>query len=317
MLGDQNKYRMLNTKDENTSPNVNNIKISSSGALRKKHNNPNFIEGQFSVHDFFRFKDLIGTGGFSSVYAASYNYGNSKSILAIKVVEDARIKTEVDKKHFRNELKIMRSLQHPSIIKLNGYLKESNKHYLVMEYISGGDLLDNIAENGSYDEFRGRKIAYSLLNAVKYMHSNGIAHRDLKPENILLSKHHDCDIKIADFGLSTRFNGPKSLTTMCGTPGYIAPEVLNRKRYDAAADIWSLGVTIYIIFAGYHPFQEEDDERKILQIKRGDYSFPKQFGWRDISSSCINFIKSLMTVSPEIRPNAHGALQHEWFSLYL
>eukprot|EP00588_Corethron_pennatum_P031999 CAMPEP_0194346358 /NCGR_PEP_ID=MMETSP0171-20130528/105381_1 /TAXON_ID=218684 /ORGANISM="Corethron pennatum, Strain L29A3" /LENGTH=266 /DNA_ID=CAMNT_0039113469 /DNA_START=416 /DNA_END=1213 /DNA_ORIENTATION=- len=265
--------------DGNYFQNVNNIKNYSSSALKKRRMNPNVKDGQFSVYDLFRFKDLIGTGGFSSVYAVSCNYSNSKSTLAIKVLEDSRMKTESEQKHFRNELKIMRSLHHPNIIKLNGYFKESNKHYLVMEYIPGGDLLDNIIKNGSYDEFRGRKIAYSLLNAVKYMHSNGIAHRDLKPENILLSKHHECDIKIADFGLSTRFNGPKSLTTMCGTPGYIAPEVLNGKRYDAAADIWSLGVTIYIIFAGYQPFQEEDDERKLLQIKRGDYSFPKQFRW--------------------------------------
>eukprot|EP00588_Corethron_pennatum_P003554 CAMPEP_0194296804 /NCGR_PEP_ID=MMETSP0169-20130528/57216_1 /TAXON_ID=218684 /ORGANISM="Corethron pennatum, Strain L29A3" /LENGTH=266 /DNA_ID=CAMNT_0039046401 /DNA_START=100 /DNA_END=897 /DNA_ORIENTATION=+ len=265
--------------DENTFPNVNDIKVISSGALKKKRMNPNFKEGQFSVNDLFRFKDLIGTGGFSSVYAASCNYSNSKSTLAIKVLEDSRMTTESEQKHFRNELKIMQSLHHPSIIKLNGYYKESSKHYLVMEYISGGDLLDDIVKNGSYDEFRGRQIAYSLIDAVKYMHSNGIAHRDLKPENILLSMHHECDIKIADFGFSTRFNGPNSLTTMCGTPGFIAPEVLNGKRYDAAVDIWSLGVTMYIIFAGYQPFQEEDDERRSLQIKRGDYSFPKEFRW--------------------------------------
>lgn len=151
------------------------------------------------------------------------------------------------------------------------------------------------------------------MSAIQFLHLNEVVHRDLKPENILLNRNNNCDIKIADFGFATKLRGPKSLTTFCGTPEYMAPEIYKRNPYDKAVDMWSVGVIIYIIIAAYHPFDEEENSKRISRIIEGHYSFPEQHGWGNVSRTCIHLIQSLLTVSVKKRLSAVLAVQHCWF----
>lgn len=256
----------------------------------------------------FQFKSMIGSGTFSKVYKVSYS--NGQCIAAIKSIEKRRLMKKIDQKHLKNEIKIMKSLHHLNITTLLGYLTDVDNHYLIMEHASGGDLCDYILNNGACKESNGKKIVASILNATDYIHSKGVAHRDLKLDNILLSGRCNFDIKIADFGLSTRVSGPRSLTTYCGTEGYMAPEILNGLKYDESVDMWSIGVIIYIIVTGYYPFASKNEYRNYFEMKKGENPLHKILIEKYISRACINLIDSLLTASTDIRFSASEALQH-------
>jgi len=153
------------------------------------------------------------------------------------------------------EIDIMKKLQHPNIIQLMEVVDTPDTLYLVLEFVSGGELFDAIVNKGSYSETDAAKIVRQIMEAIQYVHSLGIAHRDLKPENLLLSgEEGKADfIKIADFGLSKDF-GEEQLSTSCGTPDYVAPEVLMGEPYDKSVDIWSIGVITYVLLCGFPPF---------------------------------------------------------------
>jgi len=149
-----------------------------------------------------------------------------------------------------------------------------------------------------------------LFGALSYTHSKGIVHRDLKPENILLkSKDSDSQIKIADFGFAKQATDDCSLSTMCGTPGYVAPEILRKEKYGTKADMWSMGVIIFIMLGGYPPFYA-DSPRKLLRLsKTGVFSFDPEY-WENISDGVKDIIRDLLGIYPSKRPSADDALKH-------
>ena len=193
--------------------------------------------------------------------------------------------------------------------------------YIILELASGGELFDKILDKVKFNEKEAKFCFYQMVSAVEYLHRMNIAHRDLKPENILLT-NDDSDplIKISDMGLSKLVDQTTFLQTFCGTPQYLAPEVLiSRVRGDGSygfeVDMWSLGVILYILLSGCPPFNPDRSDGKTLirQVCDGDYSFP-QSRWADISPAAIDMVRKLMTVERKNRLTAKQALQHLWLN---
>ncbi|CAG2177271.1 unnamed protein product, partial [Oppiella nova] len=185
---------------------------------------------------------------------------------------------------------------------------------LTMIYrVMGGELFDRIVEKGSYTEKDASHLIRQILGAVDYMHSCGVVHRDLKPENLLYySAEEDSKIMISDFGLS-KMEDSGVMATACGTPGYVAPEVLAQKPYGKSVDVWSIGVIAYILLCGYPPFYDENDANLFAQILKGDFEFDSPY-WDEISDSAKDFIRHLICVDVTKRYTCKQALAHPWIS---
>uniref|UniRef100_A0A803TKZ8 Calcium/calmodulin dependent protein kinase I n=1 Tax=Anolis carolinensis TaxID=28377 RepID=A0A803TKZ8_ANOCA len=180
--------------------------------------------------------------------------------------------------------------------------------------VSGGELFDRIVEKGFYTERDASKLIRQILDAVKYLHDMGVVHRDLKPENLLYySLDEDSKIMISDFGLSKIEGSGSVMSTACGTPGYVAPEVLAQKPYSKAVDCWSIGVIAYILLCGYPPFYDENDTKLFEQILKAEYEFDSPY-WDDISDSAKDFIRHLMERDPKKRFTCEQALEHPWIA---
>jgi len=260
-----------------------------------------------SVYDM---KNILGTGAFSKVRLAEHK--ETKHLVAIKCIPKKLIKGK--EQSINNEISVLRSLRHPNIVELREIYNNSSHLYLVMEFVSGGELFDRIVEKGSYTELDASKLIAQVLDAVQYLHSKDIVHRDLKPENLLYhNPSEDSKIMISDFGLSKIAGEGSTMKTACGTPGYVAPEVLKQRPYTKAVDVWSIGVIAYILLCGYPPFYEENDQKLFEQILKADYEFDSPY-WDDISQAAKNFISQLMHISPEKRYTCKEALNDPWIA---
>jgi len=233
----------------------------------------------------------------------------------VKIVDKLKME-ENDEECFQFEIDNLTSLKHSNITRLYHVYNEPTKYYLVMELVSGGELFDRIVSKRSYTEEEARDVSKIICGAINYCHKNCIAHRDLKPENLLLMyKDSDTEIKIADFGFSKRVESPESrcLVTRCGTPEYVAPEVLSGKPYNTKCDTWSLGVIIYILLCGYPPFYNKSTHNLFNLILMGKYEFHEDT-WGDISDEAKDLISKLLINKPNERLSAEEVLQHPWFS---
>jgi len=173
-------------------------------------------------------------------------------------------------------------------------------------------LFDRIVGKGSYKEKDAAFLIKQLVESLAYLHAKDIVHRDLKPENLLLkSKDDDTVIKLADFGLSKIVGQEVMMQTACGTPGYVAPEVLKATGYGKEVDMWSVGVITYILLCGFPPFYQDNIPLLFESIMTADYDYPAEY-WDHISDSAIDFIDSLLVVNPKKRLTAEQALQHKW-----
>ncbi|KAH0956440.1 hypothetical protein HN011_000363 [Eciton burchellii] len=287
-----------------------------------------------SVEDKYILKDLLGTGAFSEVRLAE-SKEKPGQMFAVKIIDKKALKGKEDS--LENEIKVLRRfsesatpqsgdgslksdssgekrwLTHPNIVQLLETFEDKHKVYLVMELVTGGELFDRIVEKGSYTEKDASGLIKQVLEAVDYMHDQGVVHRDLKPENLLYySSDEDSKIMISDFGLS-KMEDSGIMATACGTPGYVAPEVLAQKPYGKAVDVWSIGVISYILLCGYPPFYDENDANLFAQILKGEFEFDSPY-WDDISDSAKDFIHKLMCVNVEERYTCKQALAHPWIS---
>jgi len=184
---------------------------------------------------------------------------------------------------------------------------------LVMELVTGGELFDSIVDRGNYSEKDAAKVMMQLCDALAYMHEKEVVHRDLKPENILLSNREpNAPIKVADFGLARVVSNKDMMKTACGTPGYVAPEVLQNKGYTGGAiDMWSTGVILYILLCGFPPFYEEELPALFEQIMKARYDFPSPW-WDNISNEAKGLVKGMLTVDPKKRLTAKQVYSNEW-----
>ncbi|GMT22456.1 hypothetical protein PFISCL1PPCAC_13753, partial [Pristionchus fissidentatus] len=262
------------------------------------------------IREKYEFRDVLGTGAFSKVFLAE-SKEHRGTLVAIKCIDKKALKGKEDS--LENEIKVLRKLRHANIVQLYDTYDEKQYVYLVMELVTGGELFDRIVAKGSYTEKDASCLIKQVLAAVQYMHDNGVVHRDLKPENLLYyNSDDDSKIMISDFGLSkTEDSG--IMATACGTPGYVAPEVLQQKPYGKAVDVWSIGVIAYILLCGYPPFYDESDANLFAQIIKGDYEFDAPY-WNEISDSAKDFISHLMCCDPDSRYDCEQALAHPWIS---
>eukprot|EP00588_Corethron_pennatum_P035640 CAMPEP_0194345608 /NCGR_PEP_ID=MMETSP0171-20130528/104954_1 /TAXON_ID=218684 /ORGANISM="Corethron pennatum, Strain L29A3" /LENGTH=727 /DNA_ID=CAMNT_0039112619 /DNA_START=587 /DNA_END=2770 /DNA_ORIENTATION=- len=255
--------------------------------------------------------EVVGSGAFSTVHRVEHCASEQSYVM--KCVVRTKLPQE-DDDALQDEVAILKEFDHVHIVKLYDFFVEPEKYYLVLEEMAGGELFDRIVKKSFYAESDAKDVCKFLLEATKYCHDHNVAHRDLKPENLMLqSLSNDSNIKITDFGFAKRVHAPKSLTTQCGTPGYVAPEILKGMPYDEKADMWSVGVILYILLSGYPPFIEENQKQLFRKIKAGSYKFHKEY-WRDISLEAKNFISSLLTVNPDERLSATEALQNAWIT---
>jgi len=231
---------------------------------------------------------------------------------AVKIVAKSKLTNE-DEIALKDEITILMELQHQHIIRLYDVFEEKDFWYLVTEKMTGGELFDRIVSKSFYNEKEARDVCKILFEAIGHCHSHDVAHRDLKPENLLLrAEDNDSEIKIADFGFAKKVLAPDSLLTeQCGTPGYVAPEVLKGVPYDTKADMWSLGVIIYILLGGYPPFIEDNTRELFRIIRKGKYEFHEEY-WGSVSADAKDLISCLLTVSPGKRLSASDALKHKW-----
>lgn len=295
------------------------------------------------LNDYYELKDMIGFGTSGHVYECINKMSGSK--FAVKVIDTRKmsLSSGISSYDLLKEAEMLRSLRHPSIIQLEDIFSESYDLCLVMELSQGGDLFDRISKKGCYNENEGRIVMKQILEAIAYLHENKVAHRDLKPENILLNRlvylillcilkynlfkkiyylsiyslYSDVDIKLSDFGLAKREGETSSLKTFCGTPGYFAPEVLQRQNtikgkgsYSLEADCWSLGIIMYVLLSGTFPFKEET---LVEQIRTCQYNLDNT-QWNSISFEAKDLIKKFLVIDAKERITAKKALKHSWIT---
>lgn len=230
---------------------------------------------------------------------------------AVKVIERESL-SQAEDAAVLNEVSILRSLRHKNIVPLLDFFETPDCFYLVMEKCDGGDVLDRVADIEHYSEKDACQFSKGLLLAVQFMHERGIAHRDLKPQNLLLKSDADnTSVKVCDFGYAKRVHMPKSLTTLCGSLHYVAPELLKNHPYDESADMWSVGVIVFFLLAGYLPFHHRDQNELFKIIRLGKYSFDSKY-WGGISDEATSLIKHLLDIDPTTRYTATQALESDW-----
>lgn len=256
------------------------------------------------LEDFYTVGKEIGRGAFSIVKEGTNKTTGQK--VAIKSIRTRYIKNKL----LLREIDIMKKVgNHPNILKLHEVFETKNFLYLVLELVTGGELFDQIVARGEYSEQDASGIVRQIISAVAHLHANGIAHRDLKPQNLLCAGAQGDDIRVADFGLSKMFDQGEYLVTCCGSPEYVAPEVLECKPYDKACDLWSVGVITYVLLTGCFPFWDKNNAVLYEKIRKVEYGWPSG---SDISPEAKDLIRHLIEKNPDKRFSAEQALQHPW-----
>lgn len=248
----------------------------------------------------------IGEGTFAKVkFAQNTETGES---VAMKILDRSTIIKHKMVEQIKREISIMKLVRHPYVVRLHEVLASRTKIYIILEFITGGELFDKIVHHGRLSEAEARRYFQQLIDGVDYCHSKGVYHRDLKPENLLLDSQGN--LKISDFGLSALpEQGTSLLRTTCGTPNYVAPEVLSHKGYDGAiADVWSCGVILYVLMAGYLPFDELDLTTLYSKIDRAEFSCPS---WFPVGAKSL--IHRILDPKPETRITVEQIRNDEWF----
>jgi len=284
--------------------------VTQSSVVRIDAGTEEVVDGAKSIEDVYTVGKELGRGAFSVVYEAKEKKGGG--MYAVKIIQKKNVQQDLHR--LAIEMNILKSVDHPNIIKLKDLFETDESLYIVTELVTGGELFDRIVGKGSYSEKDAAHLMKKLIMALEYLHQKDIVHRDLKPENLLLkSAEEDNEIKLADFGLSKIMGQEVMMQTACGTPGYVAPEVLKASGYGKEVDMWSAGVICYILLCGFPPFYHENIPLLFESIMKADYDYPAEY-WDHISDDAIDFIDSLLVVDPKKRASATQALKHKWLT---
>ncbi|XP_068275429.1 serine/threonine-protein kinase DCLK1 isoform X2 [Nyctibius grandis] len=262
-----------------------------------------------SIAERYKVGRTIGDGNFAIVKECIERSTGRE--YALKIIKKSKCR---GKEHMiQNEVSILRRVKHPNIVLLIEEMDMPTELYLVMELVKGGDLFDAITSTNKYTERDASGMLYNLASAIKYLHSLNIVHRDIKPENLLVYEHQDGSksLKLGDFGLATIVDGP--LYTVCGTPTYVAPEIIAETGYGLKVDIWAAGVITYILLCGFPPFRGSGDDQEVLfdQILMGQVDFPSPY-WDNVSDSAKELITMMLQVDVDLRFSALQVLEHPW-----
>jgi serine/threonine protein kinase len=270
------------------------------------------VGGASQFKELYTLVNKIRKGSFATVWECRHKL--SGEMFACKVVDRSGLKP-ADDEAVLNEVGIMQSLHDNKYsVQLLDFYEEDDFFYMVMEYMTGGDVFDRIVQFTQYTEKDAHDLAVHLLKALRSIHEQGIAHRDIKPQNLLLVQTDDnAKIKIGDFGFAKRVHTLESLTTRVGTPTYVAPEILKNIPHDHRVDLWSVGVVIFVLLVGYPPFMEDNQNTLFLKIRNGDWVFLPE-DWKNISDDAKDLIKGLLVADPNERWTIEEALRSSWIT---
>ncbi|KAI1123352.1 kinase-like domain-containing protein [Nemania abortiva] len=282
----------------------------------------------------FRYPRSRTSSGFSQQYTLLERLGKghfAEVFLCVEKSTGQRYAVKIFTKHpgmeerskmdgLQQEIAVLMGVSHPNVLCLKDTFNEKNAVYLVLELAPEGELFNHIVSKQKLSEDETRKLFVQLFQGIKYLHDRNIVHRDIKPENILLVDK-DVNVKLADFGLAKIIGEESFTTTLCGTPSYVAPEILaegRHRKYTKAVDIWSLGVVLYICLCGFPPFSDELTSRDFpyslsQQIKSGRFDYPSPY-WDSVGDPALDLIDHMLVVDPERRFDVDQCLQHPWLT---
>ncbi|XP_064302365.1 serine/threonine-protein kinase MARK1 isoform X8 [Phalacrocorax carbo] len=292
--------------DGYTEPHVQPIKSSSRQNIPRCRNSITSTNEEHPHIGNYRLLKTIGKGNFAKVKLARHVLTGRE--VAVKIIDKTQLNPTSLQKLFR-EVRIMKILNHPNIVKLFEVIETEKTLYLVMEYASGGEVFDYLVAHGRMKEKEARAKFRQIVSAVQYCHQKCIVHRDLKAENLLLDA--DMNIKIADFGFSNEFTVGNKLDTFCGSPPYAAPELFQGKKYDGPeVDVWSLGVILYTLVSGSLPFDGQNLKELRERVLRGKYRIPFY-----MSTDCENLLKKLLVLNPIKRGSLEQIMKDRWMNV--
>ncbi|XP_074944933.1 serine/threonine-protein kinase MARK1 isoform X11 [Phalacrocorax aristotelis] len=292
--------------DGYTEPHVQPIKSSSRQNIPRCRNSITSTNEEHPHIGNYRLLKTIGKGNFAKVKLARHVLTGRE--VAVKIIDKTQLNPTSLQKLFR-EVRIMKILNHPNIVKLFEVIETEKTLYLVMEYASGGEVFDYLVAHGRMKEKEARAKFRQIVSAVQYCHQKCIVHRDLKAENLLLDA--DMNIKIADFGFSNEFTVGNKLDTFCGSPPYAAPELFQGKKYDGPeVDVWSLGVILYTLVSGSLPFDGQNLKELRERVLRGKYRIPFY-----MSTDCENLLKKLLVLNPIKRGSLEQIMRDRWMNV--
>lgn len=263
--------------------------------------------------------EKLGKGHFAEVYLCVEKATGQR--YAVKVfTKTPGVEERTKNEGLQQEIAVLMGVSHPNVLCLKDTFNEPNAVYLVLELAPEGELFNYIVKHQKLSESECRKLFVQLFQGVKYLHDRNIVHRDIKPENILLVDQ-DLHVKLADFGLAKIIGEESFTTTLCGTPSYVAPEILaetKQRKYTKAVDIWSLGVVLYICLCGFPPFSDELTSREFpytlsQQIRKGRFDYPSPY-WDSVGDPALDLIDSMLVVDPERRFTIDQCLAHPWMT---
>ena len=289
---------------------LNNISLDISRQLLL-HSLPTFPEGcgKKTFRSLYQLNEKLKSGSFATVCRATHRA--TTKCVAVKCIQRCKL-SPTDDVAVISEVDILSSIKHNRICPLYDFFIEPKHYFIVMEYMEGGDVFDRVGTLKNYNEEVARNVVFELLNALQYLHRNNIAHCDLKPKNLLLRTiDNDESVVLADFGLASRFYSPNSLSKQCGTPYFVAPEILSRKGYDSQADMWSVGVIIYCLLSGNLPFVGRRHLDLFQAILSGKFTFDYEI-WKDVSEEAKDLVRNLLVVDPAKRFTASDAIHSAW-----
>jgi len=254
-------------------------------------------------------KDTLGTGSYGSVYKCSHKTTGRQA--AVKVIKKEKVK---DHAAFELEVELQKTFDHPNICRVYDAYEDTKFYSIVMELCNGGDLFDRIIEYGNFSEKQAAGLVKQMVLGVNHMHSHHVCHRDIKPENFLLSEKTDIEksiIKMVDFGMSKRYTPGQPMSTKVCTVYYVAPEVL-KGEYDELCDVWSIGVTLFILLVGSPPFASDAGDNATLKlVRKGQYSFDAQ-EWSYVSNDAKEMITYMLQMDRKKRYTPEQLLNHTW-----
>ncbi|MCJ1332108.1 hypothetical protein MMC10_008800 [Thelotrema lepadinum] len=272
----------------------------------------NKLQGQPESYDkkgSYRFGKTLGAGTYGIVREAEQN-GQK---YAIKIILKKNVKG--NEKMVYDELEMLQRMKHPHIVRFHDWFESRDKFYIVTQLATGGELFDRICERGKFTEKDASQAIRQVLDAVDYLHYNNVVHRDLKPENLLyLHSKDNSPLVLADFGIAKMLDSKDEvLTTMAGSFGYAAPEIMLKKGHGKPVDMWSLGVITYTLLCGYSPFRSETLPELINECCNNRVVFHERY-WKDVSTGAKNFILRLLRPNPDERASSEEALKDIWLT---
>ena len=285
------------------------------------------LTGMGSVHDHYRIGEIIGVGRFGVVRSCKNKRTGFRC--AAKIINRKKhLTTDMTRKMVENEIRLLRLMSrltetkdHPNIIKVHEVYEDSFLIYIVVDILRGGDLFEHVASAPRYSEYEVASILHGALSGLKVLHDVGIIHRDIKPENLLFKASADANVKpivkIADFGLSgtlrqfERSAKETGRTIVVGTPGYVAPEVISRRFYSPACDVYSLGVVLYLMLVGYPPIAGQQKNLVLRKTIKAEWGFIMS-DWHSISSSALTLVGSMLALHTEERISLRECLSFQW-----